>query len=74
MAKKEIRINAAEILSVPGQERVDLTTEIMSVRAAVYEARSHLGAIMIQTQPQDDQIIIGHVVAALHILDKLMDG
>jgi hypothetical protein len=34
----------------------------------MYEARSHLGAIMIQTQPQDDPIIIGHVADALRIL------
>jgi len=38
------------------------------MRDATYEARSHLGAIMIQTQPQDDTIIIGHVADALRIL------
>lgn len=52
---------------VPGQTEL-LCMEIKAMRDAMYEARSHLGAIMIQVQPQDDQIIIGHVAAALRIL------
>ena len=41
---------------------------IKAMKKAMYEARGHLGAIMIQTQPQDDPIIIGHVADALRIL------
>jgi len=52
---------------VPGQTEL-LCLEIKTMRDATYEARSHLGAIMIQTQPQDDTIIIGHVADALRIL------
>lgn len=52
---------------VPGQTEL-LCLEIKAARDAMYEARSHLGAIMIQTQPQDDTIIIGHVADALRIL------
>ena len=58
---------------VPGLELLLLCAEIMSARDAMYEARSHLGAIMIQTQPQDDPIIIGHVADALRILSATMN-
>lgn len=57
----------SEVDRLPGQTEL-LCAEIMSARDAMYEARSHLGAIMIQTQPQDDPIIIGHVADALRIL------